>query len=127
MPSSKGRTVVPPPSCDTARSSAVTPSRSYRTFQPALLPHEETLVMWWRSGNRLDTFDQWMNVSHRCSGASSAASDFLQGVLAATDFSTASALAIERAMLAPVTPAPADVSQARDTRTIDMFNRKGVA
>src|SRR4030067_613597 len=111
--------------CDTARSRTVTPSRSYRTFQPALLPHEETLVMWWRSGNRFDTFDQWMNVSHRCSGASSAASDFLHGVLAAADFSIASALAIERATLSTVTPAPADVSQERDPKTIDMFSPRG--
>jgi hypothetical protein len=75
-----------------------------------LLQHEETLVMWWRSGNRLDTFDQWMNISHRCSGASSASSLFLHGVLAAADFSTASVLAIERAFLASVTPTPASVS-----------------
>jgi hypothetical protein len=71
------------------------------------LPHEETLVMWWRSGIRFDTFDQWMCVGYRCSGAASAASDFLQGTRAVIDFSFASALAIERAVLAPVTPTPA--------------------
>lgn len=71
-------------------------------MRPALLPHEETLVMWWRSGIRSNTFDQWMNISHRCSGASAACADFRNAAHAAADFSTASWLAIDLAFAAPL-------------------------
>ena len=73
-----------------------------------LLPHEETLVMWWKGS---DLFERWMNVSHRCTGAASACADFPGGTRAAVDYVQAGALAIQRAMMAPVTPAPARVSQ----------------
>ena len=73
-----------------------------------LLPHEETLVLWWKVR---DSFEQWMNVSHRCSGAASACADFPNGTRAAVDYAQAGALALQRAMMAPMTPAPACVSQ----------------
>ena len=73
-----------------------------------LLPHEETLVMWWKG---LDTFGHWVRVSHRCSGAASACLDFPNGTRAAVDYAQADALAFERAMMAPMTPASASMSQ----------------
>lgn len=73
-----------------------------------LAPHEETLVLWWKVR---DSFEHWMNVSHRCAGAASACADFPNGTRAAIDYAEAGALALHRALMAPVTPAPARVSQ----------------
>ena len=97
--------------CDTAISSGVASSRGYRTFKTLILPHEETLMLWWRAA---DTFDHWMAVSHQCAGARQAVSDYAHGdrtYRAVCDFADAEMLAIYRAFNAPVTRSPASVSQ----------------
>ncbi len=81
--------------------------------RPDVLPHEETLVSWWRLGNTLDNFDLWMNLSERCHGASLAMMD-IRGAGAARaslDYAVASALATHRAIATGVTPPPAPMSQ----------------
>lgn len=127
MPKTKGQSVVPTTSCDTARSSAVTPSRSYRTFQPALLPHEETLVIWWSGASHRETFDAWMMLSHRCAGACAAVMDYPRGARAAEDYSVAGALAIFRALTASVTPTPASVSQGEKVAAWESSSRMMVS
>lgn len=78
-----------------------------------VLPHEETLVSWWRLGNTLDSFDLWMDLSERCHGASIAMMD-IRGTgpaRASLDYAIASALATHRAIATGVNAAPAPVSQ----------------
>ncbi len=109
MDSASGSSAV----CDTARSPRVTSSRSYRTFKPALLSHEETLAMWWQGP---DDFERWMRVNSMCEGAAIGVVEYSYGeraLRAALDFAEAGRLATYRAILAPpVTLRDPELSQA---------------
>lgn len=75
--------------------------------RPNVLPHEETITMWWRSANCADTFDRWWAVSLKCDGACSALMDHRNAIRAIDDYAAAGALAMQRALMAPLTPPPA--------------------